>query len=142
MVSRDSPNSVGKALSEKVPAPDSPLEETPHKARVERDGLMAAASALIEMTAQCRSAAANDGIKYLAMHPCKVRLVLVPKSCRLLRGRCRPPRGWASSSLPQSPGALHLVRAGHLDGFQRTGNRMQMAAGQMQVECSIADLGM
>src|SRR5215469_11667418 len=33
MVSRDSPNSVGKALSEKVPAPDSPLEETPHKAR-------------------------------------------------------------------------------------------------------------
>ena len=32
MVSRDSPNSVGKALSEKVPAQDSPLEETPHKA--------------------------------------------------------------------------------------------------------------
>ena len=41
---------------------------------------MAAASALIEMPAQCRSAAANDGVKYLAMHPCKVRLVLVPKA--------------------------------------------------------------
>jgi hypothetical protein len=39
----------------------------PIAARVEGDGLMAAASAVIEMTAQCRGAAANDGIEHLAM---------------------------------------------------------------------------
>jgi hypothetical protein len=33
---------------------------------------MAAAGALIQMTTQCRGAAANDGIEYLAMHPRKV----------------------------------------------------------------------
>jgi deoxycytidylate deaminase len=33
---------------------------------------MAAADALIAMTAQSRGAAADDGIEYLAMHPCKV----------------------------------------------------------------------
>src|SRR5580704_3581432 len=59
-----------------------------------------------------------------------------------LRGRCRPPRGWAGSSLDLPPGALYPARAGDLDSFQRTWNRLQMAAGQMQVECSIADLGM
>jgi len=45
----------------------SPLEKTPHKTRVVRDGLMAAADALIAMTAQGRSAAADDGIEHLAM---------------------------------------------------------------------------
>ena len=33
---------------------------------------MAAADALIKMTAQCRGAAADDGIEHLAMQPCKV----------------------------------------------------------------------
>ena len=33
---------------------------------------MAAAHALITMTTQGRSAAADDGIEYLAMLPCKV----------------------------------------------------------------------
>jgi hypothetical protein len=33
---------------------------------------MAAADALITMTAQCRGAAPDDGIEHLAMHPCKV----------------------------------------------------------------------
>jgi hypothetical protein len=33
---------------------------------------MATADALVEMTAQCRSAATNDGIEHLAMRPCKV----------------------------------------------------------------------
>ena len=41
---------------------------------------MAAADALITMTAQCRSAAPDDGIEHLAMHPCKVLLVLFPES--------------------------------------------------------------
>jgi hypothetical protein len=37
---------------------------------------MAAADALIAMTAQCRSAAADDGVEHLAMRPCKMRLLL------------------------------------------------------------------
>src|ERR1035437_4534621 len=41
---------------------------------------MAAADALIKMTAQCRGAAPDNGIKHLAMQPCKVRLVLFPES--------------------------------------------------------------
>jgi len=41
---------------------------------------MAAADALIAMTAQCRGAAADDGIEHLAMRPCKMRLLLLPES--------------------------------------------------------------
>ena len=41
---------------------------------------MAAADALIKMTAQCRGAAPDNGIEHLAMHPCKVSLVLFPES--------------------------------------------------------------
>jgi len=66
----------------------------------------------------------------------------VPKNRCLLHGRCRPPRGWAGSSPALPPGTLHSVGTGHLDGFQRTGNRLQMAPGQMQIEGSISDLGM
>jgi len=41
---------------------------------------MATADALIKMTTQCRSAATDDGIEHLAMRPCKVRSVLIPKT--------------------------------------------------------------
>src|ERR1700730_2751357 len=41
---------------------------------------MTAADALIEMTAQCRGAATDDGIEHLAMRPCKMRLLLFPES--------------------------------------------------------------
>src|ERR1700688_1795111 len=41
---------------------------------------MAAADALIAMTAQCRGAAADDGIEHLAMRPCKMRLLLFPET--------------------------------------------------------------
>ena len=41
---------------------------------------MATADALIAMTAQYRGAAPDDGIEYLAMRPCKVRLVPFPES--------------------------------------------------------------
>ena len=41
---------------------------------------MAAADALIAMAAQRRGAASDDSIEHLAMHPCKVRLVLLPES--------------------------------------------------------------
>jgi len=41
---------------------------------------MAAADALVQMTAQCRSAAANDGIEHLAMRPCKMRPLPFPET--------------------------------------------------------------
>ena len=41
---------------------------------------MAAADALIAMTAQCRGAAVDDGIEHLAMRPCKMRLLLFPET--------------------------------------------------------------
>src|SRR5450631_1599980 len=65
----------------------------------------------------------------------------VPRNCCPFDGRCRPPRGWAGSSLHQSPGALYLVGSGHLDRFQRTGNRLQMAPGQVQVDGGVSELG-
>jgi hypothetical protein len=41
---------------------------------------MAAAHTLITMTAQRRSSTADDGIEHLAMLPCKMRSVVLPKS--------------------------------------------------------------
>ena len=41
---------------------------------------MAAADALIQMTAQRRGAAADYGIEHLAMWPCKMRLLLFPET--------------------------------------------------------------
>jgi len=52
----------------------------PVPARVVRDGLMAAARALITMAAQGRSAASDEGIEHLAMLPCKVWSVVLPES--------------------------------------------------------------
>jgi hypothetical protein len=65
-----------------------------------------------------------------------------PKSCCLLRERCRPPRGWAGSSPDLPPGTLHPVRARHFDGFERAGNRLQMTPGQVQVDGRMSELGM
>src|SRR5271166_3689348 len=65
----------------------------------------------------------------------------VPKSCCPFDGRCRPPQGWAGSSPDLPPGTLHLVRAGHLDGFERTRNRLQMAPGQVQMDGGMSELG-
>ena len=47
----------------------SPLEETPHKAGVVRDGLMPAASALIAVPTQCGRAATLDRAKHVELAP-------------------------------------------------------------------------
>jgi hypothetical protein len=52
MVSRRPPNPVRKGRPAQVLALHSPLEKTPHNARVVGDGAMSAASALIEMPAE------------------------------------------------------------------------------------------
>ena len=67
----------GQPLGTRVPLA---LGAVPVAAGVERDGLMTAADALIQMTAQRRGAAADDGIEHLAMRPCKMRLLLFPET--------------------------------------------------------------
>ena len=70
MVSRDSPNSVGKALSEQVPAQYSPLEKTPHKAAVVGDGgTMSTAATFIDMCAEGGGATARNGQQDFAVSP-------------------------------------------------------------------------
>src|ERR1035437_2881962 len=65
----------------------------------------------------------------------------VPRNCCPFDGRCRPPRGWAGSSLHQPTGAFYFVKSGYLDRFQRAGNRLQMAARQVQADRRVFELG-
>src|ERR1035437_5597064 len=59
-----------------------------------------------------------------------------------MRGGCRPPQGWAESSLHAPPGMLHLVGTRYIDSFRRTGNRLQIASRQVQIDRRIGQLGM
>src|SRR5260370_350301 len=59
-----------------------------------------------------------------------------------MRGGCRPPQGWAGSSLHAPPGMLRLVGACYIDSLQWTGDRLQMTPGQMQIHRRIGELGM
>src|SRR5471030_1405799 len=69
MVSRRRPNPVEKANPASIPGPNSPLENTPHKARVVRDGLMAAAFTLVAVSTECGRAAALDGSEHFQLCP-------------------------------------------------------------------------
>jgi len=62
---------------------NSPLEETPHKAGVKRDGRMIAAGTLIEMAAQSRRAAALNGTQYLQLLIAEPRAVLCNEAITL-----------------------------------------------------------
>src|SRR5579872_2826938 len=69
MVSYRPPNPVEKANTAWIPRANSPLENTPHKAGVVRDDLMAAANALVAMSAERGSAATFDGPKHFELCP-------------------------------------------------------------------------
>ena len=103
---------------------------------------MAAADALIAMTAQCRGAAADDGIEHLAMRPCKMRLLLFPETVARSTDDVGHLEGGPAHRFICPPGALHFVRAGHFDRFERAGNRLQVASGQVQVDGGVSELGM
>ena len=64
MVSRRPPNPVEKANPASIPRPNSPLENTPHKAGVVGVAFVAALVALLEMAAERRGAAAFDGTQH------------------------------------------------------------------------------
>jgi len=102
---------------------------------------MAAANALIQMTAQRRGAATNDGIEA----PCDAAMqgatAAVPRNCCPFGGRRRPPRGWAGSSLHPSPGVHYFVRPRHFDRFERAWNHLQVASGQVQIDGRVFELG-
>src|SRR5450631_244309 len=100
------------------------LGAVPIAARVERDGLMAAADALIQMTAQCRGAAANDGIEHLAMGPCKMRLLLLPETV----ARCADDVG----HLEGGP-AHRFMRL--LERFASSGRDTSMASSGLGIAC-------
>ncbi len=57
MVSHRPPNPFEKANPAWMPRPNSPLEKTPHKARVVGDNAMRAMVALLDVAAQSGSAA-------------------------------------------------------------------------------------
>jgi len=87
---------------------------------------MAAADALIAMTAQCRGAAADDGIEHLAMRPCKMRLLLFPETVARSTDDVGHLEGGRLIASSVSWSVL-FVGPRHFDGFERTGNRLQMA---------------
>ena len=60
MVSRRPPNTLEKANSASIPRPNSPLENTPHKAGIVGDDAMRAMVALLDVAAQSGSAAGAD----------------------------------------------------------------------------------
>ena len=60
--------------------PHSPLEKTPHKTRVIRDGLMLAAGTAIHMASERGRAAARDGSQHTKMLPAKPGPVLFNKA--------------------------------------------------------------
>ena len=69
MVSRGPPNPVERANPAWLPRQNSPLEITPHKARVIRDGAMATAGTLVQMAAHRCGTAPLDGPEYFQMQP-------------------------------------------------------------------------
>ena len=70
MVSRRRPNPVEKANPASIPGPNSPLENTPHKAGVEGEAeILSATGALVAMFAEQGGPAALDGPHDLMLRP-------------------------------------------------------------------------
>jgi hypothetical protein len=69
MVSCCGPACVQTPAKSSVGDSHSPLEITPHKARVVRDGLMSAAVTLVPVSAERGRAAALDGSEHFQLWP-------------------------------------------------------------------------
>src|ERR1039458_1292871 len=84
MVSRRPPNTLEKARSGSISRPNSPLENTPHKARVEGDGAMPAARTFIDVPAERGGSTKHDSGKDLQMQPGEPFPAVIEE-----RGSCR-----------------------------------------------------
>ncbi len=83
-MSRRRPILSEKANPQSIPASHSPLENTPHKAGVERDGFMATSGATIQVATECCRTAKLDGIEYAEMEPRQPGSVLCDEAIAVL----------------------------------------------------------
>jgi hypothetical protein len=101
MVSRRRPSPVEKANPASVPGPNSPLENTPHKARVIGNRLLRASVALLQVRAKSGGSACADvsecsalmGIQHMPPVPEKLLFVLakdIGDFQPMFGHRCRP----------------------------------------------------
>src|ERR1035438_10153570 len=65
-----------------------------------------------------------------------------PKTCCPLRGRCRPPRGWAGSSLPEPPVSAALSSGCDRERIERVGDRIHMTPGEVEVDGGVIERSM
>src|SRR6266851_10051904 len=128
MVSRRPPNPVRKGRPAQIPALHSPLEKTPHKAAVIRDGgTMPATGALIEMTAECGRTTPPNGQQHFDVLPTEPVAISFDES--ISRGADQ------IGHLEWWPGHLLFLRrtAFERQRIQRTRGRMQVTLGEMQI---------
>ena len=77
----------------------SPLEKTPHKARVVGDGLISAPLASVAMPAEGSGAAALNGPKGFELLKAKARPIPIQEAITMRTQNVGTPRGWAESFL-------------------------------------------
>ena len=109
-------------------------------ARVIRDGLMAAARALIQMTAQRRRAAALDGAQHAEMLPVQSGSILLNEAFACCSNDVGHLEGWRVHllcSLRERFTCSGSENCGFVDGragrFQMTFGKMQVNGGRFQV---------
>src|SRR5262249_27899471 len=83
MVSGRPPNSVRKAFPVQIPARYSPLEKTPHKARVIRDGSLSATITLLDMPAERSRTAGDNGAQHFQVQSGQPTGMLFYESCAI-----------------------------------------------------------
>jgi hypothetical protein len=123
MVGRRPPNPVEKANPARIPGPNSPLEKTPHKARVERDGAVSAVGTLIDMPAERRRTAGQDGVEDFLMPPGKPIPAAIKESVPCGANHIGHLERWPRHLLrARRDGA----RSEHRQGIQRAGGCAEM----------------
>ena len=125
MVSCSRPIVLGKLDCSYFTAPHSPLEKTPHNARIERDGLMAAARTLVDMATQRGGSAAKDGRKHFQVQPREPGGMPIDKSVS-----CGE---YDIGQLKEWPVHLTVWRRCQCECVQRTRGCLEPHLGQMQV---------
>jgi hypothetical protein len=137
MVSRRPPNPVEKANPARIPGPNSPLEKTPHKTRVEGGGALSATRTLIHMPAERRGSAKQNGSKDFQMQPGEPFPAARKESVCCGADHIGHLHGWPGHLL-----GLGGVGAMGKDGqcIQRTGRGAEMALRQMEINSGLFEI--